>query len=233
MKRKATSDDWSKVLTPIPTQLSMSDQVYNTLLEAILSRQIQPGQHLVEQALADQLSVSRISIREAIRRLALDGLVNIIPARGAYVITLTPEDVEEIYRVRVALESIALEKVIQNLEESQLSVFADTLTAMSTISNEDGRMLAARLDNQFHQILVELSGLPRTYQMWKQISSQIMMVIYTVSRGYPQIEGLHDRHQPFLELIRKRQYLPAQQYLQAHIQEGAQNVLAAMHKQST
>lgn len=230
MNQKLEAGEWSKVLTPIQTTLSLSDRVYNILLEAILSHQIQPGQHLVEQPLADQLSVSRISIREAIRRLAQDGLVKIIPSRGAFVVALTLADVDEIYRVRIALESIALEKVMQEYQPGQLDAFTGTLTAMEAIANDNDRLQAARLDNQFHRTLVQLSGLTRTLQMWEQISSQIMLVIYTVSQTYPHIDGLNQRHAPFLQLIRARQFPPAQQFLQEHIQEGAQNILAAMNK---
>ena len=228
MIKKVDVDEWSKVLAPVQVPLSLSDQVYNNLLEAILNHQIKPGQHLVEQPLADQLSVSRISIREAIRRLSQDGLVEIIPSRGAYVIELTPLDVEEIYRLRIALECIALEKVIGSYQNGMLDVFLPTLQEMEAIGTHSDHLRAARLDNQFHRLLLKLSGLPRTTRMWEQMSSQIMMVIYTVSHYYPHLDGLADRHQPLLDMIAGRKIDQAKHFLSQHITEGAQNVLAAM-----
>ncbi len=228
MVKKVDVDEWSKVLAPVQVPLSLSDQVYNNLLEAILNHQIKPGQHLVEQPLADQLSVSRISIREAIRRLAQDGLVEIIPSRGSYVIELTPLDVEEIYRLRIALECIALEKVIDNYQTGMLDVFAPTLHEMEAIGMHSDHLRAAKLDNQFHKLLLNLSGLQRTTRMWERMSSQIMMVIYTVSHYYPHLEGLAGRHQPLLDLIARREIEQAKRFLSQHIEEGAQNVLAAM-----
>ena len=112
MARYPVNSDWHQSLTPIKTQTFLSDQVYENLTHAILTQQIKPGQHLVEQPLADQLGVSRISVREAIRRLAQDGLVEIVPSKGSFVVNLTAEDVKEIYQLRSALETIALQEIM-------------------------------------------------------------------------------------------------------------------------
>lgn len=230
MARKPINGDWSKVLDPVQMPVSLADQVYNNLLEAILKQQIQPGQHLVEQPLADQLGVSRISIREAIRHLEQDGLVQVVPTRGAFVVDLTPADVEEIYRLRTALEAIAIEQLITNGSAGKLAIFEPILAEMVIVEEGEDHLRAAELDNLFHRNLMELSGLQRTKQIWEQLSTQIMMVIYTVSRHYPSIRGLSARHRQLLEAISSQDLTTATSCLQGHIAAGAKNTLKAMRQ---
>lgn len=227
MTRISESNDWHQTLKPIKTQTLLADQVYENLSHAILTQKIKPGQHLVEQPLADQLAVSRISIREAIRRLAQNGLVEIIPSKGSFVVNLTPEDVKEIYQLRSALEMIAL-KEIMVCNHPNLDPLDKIVAQMIDLEQKEDRLQGAALDNQFHRTLMNLSGLNRTARIWEQMSTQITMVIYAVSSYYPSYEGLVERHAKLVYLMRARDFKKAERYLTDHIQEGAELLLAAM-----
>ncbi len=228
MPRISENNDWHQTLSPIKSQTLLADQVYHNLSHAILTRQIKPGQHLVEQPLADQLSVSRISVREAIRRLAQDGLVEIIPSRGSFVVNLTAEDVREIYQLRSALEIIALKEIMTKQAHPNFAALDQIITKMIALEQKEDRLQGATLDNQFHRTLMGLSGLERTVRIWEQMSTQITMVIYTVSSRYPSYQGLVERHAKMVHLIRSGDYDKAREYLQDHIQEGAKLLLDAM-----
>ena len=230
MAQIPTSTEWQQALKPIKTQTLLTDQVYQNLSHAILTQKIKPGQHLVEQPLANQLSVSRISVREAIRRLAQDGLVEIIPSKGSFVVSLTPDDVEEIYQLRSALEIIALKEIMTINNHVNLGMLDKIVTQMISLEKKEDRLQGATIDNQFHRTLMNLSGLTRTIRIWEQMSTQITMVIYTVSSHYPSYDGLVDRHTKLVALIRSGNYQNAEAYLQQHIQEGAQQLLNAMHQ---
>lgn len=230
MAQIPTSTEWQQALKPIKTQTLLTDQVYQNLSHAILTQKIKPGQHLVEQPLANQLSVSRISVREAIRRLAQDGLVEIIPSKGSFVVSLTPDDVEEIYQLRSALEIIALKEIMTINNHVNLGMLDKIVTQMISLEIKEDRLQGATIDNQFHRTLMNLSGLTRTIRIWEQMSTQITMVIYTVSSHYPSYDGLVDRHTKLVALIRSGNYQNAEAYLQQHIQEGAQQLLNAMHQ---
>ena len=210
--------------------MGIFDQVYQNLSQAILTQKIKPGQHLVEQPLADQLSVSRVSVREAIRRLAQDGLVEIIPTKGSFVVSLTADDVEEIYQLRSALEIIALKEIMIANNHVNLSPLENIVTEMITSEQKQDRLQGAALDNHFHRTLMNLSGLTRTIRIWEQMSTQITMVIYTVSSFYPSYEGLVERHAKLVDLIQSGDYQNTATYLQHHIQEGAQMLLTAIHQ---
>ena len=228
MARIPETIEWQQALKPIKSQTLLADQVYENLSHAILTQKIKPGQHLVEQPLADQLSVSRISVREAIRRLAQDGLVEIIPSKGSYVVSLTADDVEEIYQLRSALEIIALKEIMTAGNHVNLSPLDHIVAKMISLEQKEDRLQGSALDNQFHRTLMNLSGLSRTIRIWEQMSTQITMVIYTVSSHYPSYEGLVERHAKLVYLIRSGNYQNAETYLKEHIQKGAQLLLTAM-----
>jgi len=227
MARIPETIEWQQALKPIKSQTLLTDQVYENLSHAILTRKIKPGQHLVEQPLANQLSVSRISVREAIRRLAQDGLVEIIPSKGSFVVNLTAEDVKEIYQLRSALERIALREIM-TCNHPNLAPLDRIVAQMITLEQKEDRLQGAALDNQFHRTLMNLSGLTRTIRIWEQMSTQITMVIYTVSSHYPSYEGLVERHAKLVYLIRSGNFDKAEAYLREHIQEGAELLLSAM-----
>jgi len=230
MSQIPTSNEWQQALQPIKSQTLLADQVYQNLSHAILTQKIKPGQHLVEQPLADQLSVSRVSVREAIRRLAQDGLVEIIPSKGSFVVSLTADDVEEIYQLRSALEIIALKEIMTVNNHVNLCALENIVTQMVSLEQKQDRLQGAALDNQFHRTLMNLSGLSRTIRIWEQMSTQITMVIYTVSNYYPSYQGLVERHSKLVELIQSGNYQNSAAYLRQHIQEGAQQLLKAIHQ---
>jgi DNA-binding GntR family transcriptional regulator len=99
---------------------------------------------------------------------------------------------------------------------------------MIALEQQEDRLQGAALDNQFHRTLMNLSGLTRTTRIWEQMSTQITMVIYTVSSHYPSYEGLVERHAKLVYLIRSGNYDNAVSYLREHIQQGAELLLSAM-----
>jgi DNA-binding GntR family transcriptional regulator len=232
MMKTAAEGKWSNVLSPIEPAGTLGERVYASLLESILSGQIPPGQHLVEQVLADQLSVSRISVREAFRRLAQDGLVEIINNRGAFVVKLDPADVEEIFHLRAALEGIAVDRLTHRANPPDLTALENLLPEMRDLEERDDRLHGAAADTRFHRTLMELSGQRRIGQVWEQMSAQITVVMYNVSHNYPSYQGLADRHEQLIQLIRAGDPQSAVTYIQQHISEGAQRLLQAMEKTS-
>ena len=89
--------------------LPLRDVVFNTLRKAILKGELKPGERLMEIALAERLGVSRTPVREAMRKLELEGLVVMIPRRGAQVANITEKDLNDVLEVRIALENLSIE----------------------------------------------------------------------------------------------------------------------------
>lgn len=100
--------------------LPLRDVVFNTLRQAILKGELKPGERLMEIALAQKLGVSRTPIREAMRKLELEGLVVMIPRRGAQVANITEKDLNDVLEVRIALENMATEKACTRMTEEEM-----------------------------------------------------------------------------------------------------------------
>jgi DNA-binding GntR family transcriptional regulator len=218
---------WLDELEPVQRS-GLGERVYQQLQERILSGKIGAGQHLVEQALADQLAVSRISLREAIRRLADDGLVEIIPNRGAYTRRFAVEDIAEIFSLRAALEGMAGELAATRAQPADLAPLQAVVDELGRLELSDDRLRGAEVDTEFHRALMELSGQRRAFQIWRSMSAQITMVVYTVSNYYPRYDGLAARHQRIVDLLQAGQAREAGEYLREHILEGGQHLLQAM-----
>ena len=112
-------DDFLKVT--MNEYLPLRDVVFNTLRQAILKGELKPGERLMEIQLADRLGVSRTPVREAIRKLELEGLVVMIPRKGAEVASITETDLQDVLEVRRALEELAGSKACERITKEELA----------------------------------------------------------------------------------------------------------------
>ena len=99
--------------------LPLRDVVFNTLRQAILTGEMEPGERLMEIQLANKLGVSRTPIREAIRKLELEGLVVMVPRKGAEVADITEKDLRDVLEVRTALEELSIELAMKNITQEE------------------------------------------------------------------------------------------------------------------
>ena len=107
--------------------LPLRDVVFNTLRDAILRGDLAPGERLMEIALANRLGVSRTPIREAIRKLELEGLVVMIPRRGAQVASITQKDLQDVLEVRTSLEELAVSLACERIQPQQIGQLEEAL----------------------------------------------------------------------------------------------------------
>ena len=105
--------------------LPLRDVVFNTLRSAILKGELEPGERLMEIALANKLGVSRTPIREAIRKLELEGLVIMIPRKGAEVARITEKDLRDVLEVRASLEKLAAELACERITAEEIDQFKE------------------------------------------------------------------------------------------------------------
>lgn len=150
--RRQTASDFQ--LSPSP-RASTSDTVFEALRQAILARDLPGGTPLIEVELAQQFQVSKTPIREALQRLTHSGLVDYELARGATVHTLTAEEIQDVFEMRVLLEPLAVRQSIPRLTQEDYSLFEETLN-QAKIALEVGnfRELSA-LNSKFHNCLYQ------------------------------------------------------------------------------
>ena len=153
--------------------LPLRDVVFNTLRKAILRGNLEPGERLREIHLADKLGVSRTPIREAIRKLELEGLVVMIPRKGAVVAEITEKSLRDVLEVRRALEALAVrlacEKIL-DAEVEELKVAAERFEE----ALETGDVTAfAEADVRFHDIIYRATDNQRLIQLLYNLREQM------------------------------------------------------------
>ncbi len=148
-------------------------QVYNAIKDNICAGRYEPGQRLHEIDLAASLNVSRSPVREALRRLAADGLVVEKPNRGVFVRQFTPRDIEEIFGVRVLLESYCIRRSVDNLTPQRKEQLLRCLEQVTHYHNEEDMKAHCDADCQLHWLFIQLGGNQLVEDMYDRISAQI------------------------------------------------------------
>ena len=138
--------------------LPLRDVVFNTLRQAILRGELKPGERLMEIKLAKRLGVSRTPIREAIRMLELEGLVVMIPRRGAAVAQITKQDLEDVLEVRCSLEELAVELACTRITGQELAHLHAALKEFEAACDANDIKTLAEKDVSFHDIIFESTG---------------------------------------------------------------------------
>ncbi|CAN5520526.1 GntR family transcriptional regulator [soil metagenome] len=144
--------------SPVLATATLSQQVYQHLRQGILANDYPPGTSLREENLATHFAVSRVPVREALRRLASDGLVTLTPRQGATVSSLSPKQFLDAYQVREALEALAIRLAIPNLKRDDLDQMAALNESMRQHAAADDADAFFQANARFHDMLVSRAG---------------------------------------------------------------------------
>jgi GntR family transcriptional regulator, rspAB operon transcriptional repressor len=171
----------------------ISDQVYDYLRGEILTGRFAPGQRLNLEELVEQLKISKMPVKEAIGRLAMDGLLDVQAQRGTFVSRIDSRELQETFAVRCALEVLAGELAVERIKKADLERLNKLIAEMeqSTSQTDVGRHL--ELNFQFHGLLVELSDNRKLIEMYHRLRTPI------------QIAGIHYRSETWVERVAQEQ----------------------------
>ncbi len=158
--------------------LTTAEQVAYAVRQEIINGKLAAGAPIRQEELAAAHSVSRMPVREALRLLEAEGLVTIYPGRGTFVNRPTPQDIREIYEIRILLECDAIGRAIPNLSRGALGTAEDIYDAMSTAT--DGTTFG-QLDVQFHTTLYTPSQRPRLLQLITTLRNQVTQALYSTA----------------------------------------------------
>lgn len=205
--------------------MPLRDVVFHTLRRAILMGELEPGERLMELQLTEKLGVSRTPIREAIRKLELEGLVVMVPRKGAAVAKITEKDLLDVLEVRCSLEELAVELACERISEEALQLLESSMKEFqeSLSSGKDITAIAEK-DVQFHDIIFEATGNRRLIQMVSNLQEQ--MYRYRIEHlknpdTYPQIL---QEHEEILACLVKREREEARAAIRRHITNQVEEV---------
>lgn len=211
--------------------LPLRDVVFNTLRQAILTGEIKPGERLMEIHLANRLGVSRTPIREAIRKLELEGLVIMIPRRGAEVAQITEKSLKDVLEVRRALDALCAELACDRISEEELEQLrlAQVEFVQSTIT-KDTRAIA-KADVAFHDIIVAATGNDRLIQLVNNLSEQMYRYRFEYIKDETQHEGLVEEHKIIYESLVKKDKETASKTARIHIDNQEESIMKLIRKE--
>ncbi|WP_137789115.1 GntR family transcriptional regulator [Bacillus sp. E(2018)] len=184
---------------------TVEQKVYHLIKNAILNRQIAPGNQLFENAIAQKVNASRTPIRSAIMRLESEGLVNVIPNKGAFIVQPTIEEMVQAFEMRKTLEEMAIKTGFSNLATEEVKELKQLLNEMKSAYKERKIVPYQEKNNEFHLVIAKASGNSYLIEFMKKILSQITtyMVLYDVFNGNSNNEELdileHEQMIHFIE----------------------------------
>ncbi len=188
------------------------------LRESIVNGTLSPGMHLVESELARQLGVSRGPLREALRILETEGLVESFPGRGSFVIHISKKDIGEIYSLRCILEEEAIKRAAECRTDEDLDRLEQILESMFEAAKAGDPSIVTRLDFEFHREIWKISDHRLLKEMLEGITTQIRMFLSVQSQLYDDLAvGISD-HQELLEALRTRDGVGAAEMIRNHLE---------------
>lgn len=209
---------------------SLEARVYNEVREALLCGQFKKGEWLTEHMLTQKLGVSRTPVRSALQRLAEDGLVSMIPNRGAVVIGIAKEDIVDIYRIRMRLEGLASAMAAEKITDEAKQKLSENVALFEFYVQRQDTEHIEELDTAFHSMIYEASGsrtleriLTDLHSNTKAYRSQSLCVPGRLARTL-------EEHKEILGAILTGNAEKAEKLTSAHIECAMQNMLVILAK---
>lgn len=181
--------------------LPLRDVVFNTLRQAILTGELKPGERLMELHLADRLGVSRTPVREAIRRLELEGLVTMIPRKGAEVARITEKSMSDVLEVRRTLDALCAELACDRITPESLAALKKACDHFEQCVGTHDAKKIAEADVSLHDIIVEATGNQRLIQMVHNLSEQMYRYRFEYIKDSSQHDTLVKEHRIIYQSI--------------------------------
>jgi DNA-binding GntR family transcriptional regulator len=218
---------------PASPQL-VREWVEESLREAILDGQFQPGAWLRQQRVAEQLGVSEMPVREALKKLAAEGLVEYLPYRGMRVCEYSADDVADIYSVRAFMESVAARAAAEHITSGELAELRALATQMEECLGADSLAKHRELNRSFHEVIFTASH--RAYlvhalrQLWKVFPSMLWGSFPATATERFSEQDAYDaeEHRAIIDLLEEGNAAQAEQVMRQHIEDAGSRLLAIL-----
>ncbi len=198
--------------------LPLRDVVFNTLRQAILRGDLAPGERLMEIQLAERLGVSRTPIREAIRKLELEGLVLMIPRKGAEVAGISEKSLRDVLEVRCSLEELATGLACQRMNKEQITQLEAARDAFAKAVASGDIMEMAERDEKFHDVIVDGSDNSRLIQILGNLREQMYRYRLEYIKEEDKRQVILLEHENIVKAIRARHVDEAREAMRRHIE---------------
>lgn len=207
---------------------SLGAQVANVLRRRIVHGELAPGERITEEGLAEEFSVSRGPVRDAITQLSFEKLVEVHRPRGIYVTGLTRDDVDELYSLRGALEQLALARAMRVEGGARWAAITDAVARMAAAADAGDHPAFVAADLDFHSQIYALADHPRLEGVWRQyLPTFVTLLEVTINHDDDLHESSAD-HGRLLDVMRSGTPADAADVLTAHLDGARDRMLSEL-----
>ena len=211
--------------------LPLRDVVFNTLRRAILKGELKPGERLMEITLADKLGVSRTPIREAIRKLELEGLVVMAPRKGAKVASITERDLNDVLEVRKGMEVLAISLACKRITGEELEKLETIEQSFQKLIESGNLTELAEMDVKFHDTIYQATNNQRLVQLLNNLREQMYRYRLEYLKDTQSHDRLVEEHQRIVDAIIDKNKEEAVRLIQEHIYIQELTVIKKLQEQ--
>jgi DNA-binding GntR family transcriptional regulator len=234
MARTKTESTWTLEAVGERSAAPLRAQAADTLRRAILSLSLKEGDRLIERELIDRLAVSRTTVREALRELEAEGLVEVIPQRGSVVATISESDADDLYAARTVLEALVVRRFIERADDSLVDELADAVEGYAAVATDDRDvvdMLQAK--DTFYDVLRRGADSPALWQVLSGLQARVRFLrarsLSVPGRPSASAEELRE----LVAMIRDRDADRAADLCSSHVREAAATGMSALRESRT
>ena len=207
------------------------DSVYHAMRQAIVSCAIKPGARLNVEELSEKFGVSLTPVRGAIQQLATEGLIEIRPRSGTFVATLSPQEIDETFKIRCALECLAGEEAVRRITADRLRRLKEILRSLKKRpASEEDRKTHDRENSELHQIIIEASGNRKLEEMYNALNAHIKIArIHAAEANWPaRMQEEQAEHEAIVAALEARNGEALTAAIRKHIYRAKDSMLAAL-----
>ncbi len=209
----------------VTDKYSLRGRVFHKLREDILNGKYKENEELKEVAIGEELGVSRTPVREAFRQLELEGLIQIVPNKGAYVTGITAKDVKDIYMIRSSLEGMCARLATEHITPEQLEEMEENVYLASFHASKGHMEQMAELDNRFHHILYEACASKMLENLLQDFHQYVIRIrrktLSTKERGMAS----NEEHRRIMEAIKSGKPDDAEKFATLHMENAYDNMV--------
>ncbi|NLN64557.1 MAG: GntR family transcriptional regulator [Clostridiaceae bacterium] len=210
--------------------MPLRDVIYNTLRDAIVSGDLKPGERLMEVTLAEKMGVSRTPVREAVRKLELEGLVTMIPRKGTHVAELSVKDIMDVLEVRTALDKLATELAAERIRQDNFRHLENIHKQYISYLKKENLQGAIKKDVEFHEVIYDASGNNKLKSVAANLREQIYRFRVLYMKDFSNAEDVLTEHEQILKALEENNPKEAGRLAAEHIIRQQQTIIQRVEK---
>lgn len=210
----------------------LSKKVYHVLKERIIKEDLKPGEKILEVNIGEQLGVSRTPIREALRELAAEGFVKMIPNQGMMVSNVSIEEIKEVLQIRKLLEGFAASITAKKINKGEIKKLEKIIEKMNISISKDDVLVYSDLNGEFHNLILKVCGNKRLIKICANLSgSDHRFRIRALRDNSERLKYSLKEHQEIVDALKKKDSEQADRRSKKHIENVLKNILAYKSKE--